>query len=134
MCARKKDAENFVSQHCGLILFCLSLVFYVVDDIRITPKFEDLSLYDVNVRSLMRQDPLLGQLSCLTCGKGYATARSLSNHIENAHLQIMDYKCQYCNKTYKNRSHRAVHIHREHRAEHKENMEARKKAKEEQQL
>ncbi len=90
------------------------------------PKFEDLSFYEENVRALMRQDEHAGQLSCLTCGKNYSSARSLSNHIENSHLKIIDYPCEYCGKCFKSKSHRAVHIHREHRTEHKAKMEARK--------
>jgi hypothetical protein len=81
---------------------------------------EALQYYGENVRNMMKVDTILGGLYCQVCNNRYATPWSLSNHIESKHLKIIDYNCQYCGKGFKSKSHRAVHIHREHRAEHRE--------------
>jgi 5-methylcytosine-specific restriction endonuclease McrA len=43
----------------------------------------------------------------------------LSNHVEARHIQRREYPCQYCGKAFKTKNHKAVHIHRVHREEHK---------------
>jgi RNase P subunit RPR2 len=99
----------------------------LLNEIEFLDKFVDedgLQYYEENVRNLMKVDPVAGGLYCKMCNKPYATPSSLSNHIELKHLKIVDYNCQYCGKVFKSKSHRAVHIHREHRADHRDYMDS----------
>ena len=64
-----------------------------------------------------------GKPGCKICAKPFASVGSLSSHIEVVHLKLNSYKCQYCEMTFSSKSHRSVHIHRHHRAEHREFLE-----------
>ena len=63
---------------------------------------------------------LEGRPGCSLCVKTFASVGSLTSHIEAVHLKQTIYNCQYCGQTFSSKSHRSVHIHRNHRAEHHE--------------
>ena len=63
---------------------------------------------------------------CKICFKPFASPQTLARHIEVQHIDSgVPYPCHYCEKIFKNKSHRSVHVHREHRAEHREYLDSK---------
>ena len=63
---------------------------------------------------------------CKICFKPFASLQTLARHIEVQHIDSgVPYPCHYCEKIFRNKSHRSVHVHREHRAEHREYLDSK---------
>ena len=85
--------------------------------------------FDANIRNyMMIQTDLHGLRGpmCKICFKPFASLQTLARHIEVQHIDSgVPYPCHYCEKIFKNKSHRSVHVHREHRAEHREYLDSK---------
>ena len=85
--------------------------------------------FDENIRNyMMIQTDLHGLRGpmCKICFKPFASPQTLARHIEVQHIDSgVPYPCHYCEKIFKNKSHRSVHVHREHRAEHREYLDSK---------
>ncbi len=79
----------------------------------------DRSDYRHKIRQLIKFDRITNQPYCAICNQTGSSYETLSNHVEARHIQRREYACQYCGKTFKTKNHKAVHIHRVHREEHK---------------
>ncbi len=55
---------------------------------------------------------------CKACNKVFSTEWTLASHIDLKHVKSVVYECPYCDKEYLSKSHRSVHIYRNHREEH----------------
>ena len=89
--------------------------------------------FDENIRNhMMIQVDLHGIRGpmCKICFKPFATPSSLARHIELKHIDTgVNYPCHYCEKIFRNKSHRSVHIHREHRAQHREHLDMKQQGR-----
>ena len=85
--------------------------------------------FDANIRTyMMIQTDLHGLRGpmCKICFKPFASPQTLARHIEVQHIDSgVPYPCHYCEKIFRNKSHRSVHVHREHRAEHREYLDSK---------
>ena len=79
----------------------------------------DSSDYRSRIRQLIKFDRVTNQPYCAICNQTGSSFETISNHVEASHIQRREYPCQYCGKAFKTKNHKAVHIHRVHREEHK---------------
>jgi hypothetical protein len=82
-------------------------------------KFKCRSEYRSRIRKLIKIDEATNQPYCTLCHQTGSSFETISNHLEAIHLQRREYVCQYCQKAFNTNNHKAVHIHRAHREEHK---------------
>ena len=79
---------------------------------------EEFKKYAPEVRKHMGRMGVYGTPFCNACKKAFSSTWTLASHIDLKHRQSVVYACPYCDKEYQSKSHRAVHIHRNHREEH----------------
>ena len=82
-------------------------------------RFVDRPDYRARIRQLIKFDAATNQPYCAICNQTGSSFETISNHVEARHIQRREYPCQYCGKAFKTKNHKAVHIHRVHREEHK---------------
>ncbi len=71
------------------------------------------------MKILIFTDPDTGKKGCTLCKK--LVARPY-DHIENVHLCLAAYQCDFCDKSFKSRNLRAQHVHYNHKEEKKVRM------------
>ncbi len=54
---------------------------------------------------------------CKICNQSSRQISNIITHIENAHIQIEAYECEYCGLKFKSNNHRNMHIYRKHNQE-----------------
>lgn len=74
--------------------------------------------YPPEVRQNMGRMGIYSKPFCKACKKVFSTEWTLASHIDLKHVKSVVYKCPYCDKEYLSKSHRSVHIYRNHREEH----------------
>lgn len=55
--------------------------------------------------------------SCTLCGQANSHRTNVMNHVESSHFPSI-HKCDYCDKTFKSKNAKNVHISRNHREVH----------------
>ena len=55
--------------------------------------------------------------SCTLCGHSNSHRTTLVNHVESSHFPSL-HKCDYCDKTFKSKNSKKVHVSRNHREVH----------------
>jgi hypothetical protein len=75
--------------------------------------------YNRKMRTFVKIDLETNRPYCSICKQTGANFETIVNHVEARHIQRREYRCLYCDKDFKTKNHRAVHIHRAHREEHK---------------
>ena len=75
--------------------------------------------YHTKMRQFVKINLETNRPYCAICKQSGANFETIINHVEARHIQRREYRCLYCDKDFKTKNHKAVHIHRVHREEHK---------------
>ena len=67
--------------------------------------------------TMITKDPITGQETCMICGAQFVYSKTLHDHIDAKHLQILAYACKYCDKRFTNRGNKYAHESQIHRYE-----------------
>lgn len=69
--------------------------------------------------TMITKDPHTGQEMCSLCGAQFVYSKTLHDHIDSKHLQILAYSCKYCDKKFTNRGNKYAHESQNHRYDKK---------------
>ena len=69
--------------------------------------------------TMITKDTVSGQEMCNLCGATFVYSKTLHDHIDSKHLQILAYSCKYCPKRFTNRGNKYAHESQIHRYDKK---------------
>ncbi len=69
------------------------------------------------LREMTAKDPKTGKNQCQLCYKTFNRSEHVHNHIENVHIKVQAYSCDYCNAKFTGKVPLSIHIGKYHKGD-----------------